>query len=115
MPHRPHRPPVRSTALAACATALALAFAGPAAAEPQVLTEHAGDTPQTALPQVGDRPADRAPSSAVPTGTQSAAVSPSTDDGDGNGVLIVSLSLAGAALLGSGTFVMRRRHVAPSH
>jgi len=107
--------PIRSTILAALAVAMLLAFAGSAAAKPdQVLTERAGDQPAQSLPQVGDRPADRAPASAAATTTQSTATS--ADDDNDSWPYIAGASLLTVALLGSGTFVvLRRRHVVPGH
>lgn len=113
-----HANPSRSTkrnAVLAGAVTLALAVAGPATAKPeQILTERAGDSPSQQLPQVVDPPSDRA---ATPTSSPSATTSQQTSsDSDGDGGLIVGLSLATVALLGSGTFVARRRrHVAPGH
>jgi hypothetical protein len=128
----------RSTALMACVAALMLALAGSAAAKPDVapqLSEHSGEQSQPQAPQqlgehsgeqsqapavtnprVGDTPSDRVSPTAAPPATQSGTSTSSDGDGDGNAPLIVGLSLLTAALLGSGTYVVRRRrHVAPGH
>jgi hypothetical protein len=98
-------------AMIACVAALALA--GPAtAATDRFSSERGSDQATPELSPVGDRPADRAPASSTPT---TGSGSPSSSD-DSNTGLIVGLSLATVALLGSGTFVARRRrHVAPGH
>ena len=125
----------RSTALMACIAALMLALAGSAAARtetlpqlsenggqqaqpqaPQQLSEHGGQqaqTPVTTSQIVGDTPSDRtSPTAAPPAGGSSTATS---DDSD-NAPLIAGLSLLTVALLGTGTYaVRRRRHVAPGH
>jgi hypothetical protein len=98
------------TAVFACAAALALALAG--SAEAQQLTERAGDDPAPQLPQVVDPPSDRAaaPESTPPSTT---AQQSSTSDDDGDTGLLIGVSLGTIALLGSGTYVVRRRrHVA---
>jgi hypothetical protein len=124
----------RSTAVMTCVAALMFAAAGSAAAQPaQQLSEHGGEESQQLQPQqlsehggqqaepavvtnprVGDTPADRvAPTAAPPAGESSTT---SSSDGDNNAPLIIGLSLLTAALLGSGTYVVRRRrHVAPGH
>jgi hypothetical protein len=110
-----HAQPTRNTrrvaALASAAT-LALALAGSADARPEVLTERAGDDPAPQLPQVVDPPSDRvAASKSAPPATTTQQTS-SSDDGEPG--LIIGVSLATIALLGSGTYVVRRRrHVAP--
>jgi hypothetical protein len=86
---------------------------------PQQLGEHSGEqsqAPAVTNPRVGDTPSDRVSPTAAPPATQSGTSTSSDGDGDGNAPLIVGLSLLTAALLGSGTYVVRRRrHVAPGH
>ncbi len=115
MQHHPIALPIRSTVFAALVVALALALASSAAAKPeQILTERAGDKPAAALPQVGDRPSERTPTAAVPVSTSSSTTQ-SSGDSD-SWPLIAGLSLVTVALLGTGTYVARRRrHVAPGH
>jgi hypothetical protein len=107
--------PTRKTQrIAALACTAAFALAGASAADAQQLTERAGDDPAPQLPQVGDRPADRAPATeSAPPATTTQQTSNSADD-DGNAPLLVGVSLVTVALLGSGTYVVRRRrHMAP--
>jgi hypothetical protein len=98
------------TALLACVVFLALAI--PASAD-TVYSEHASDHAATpALPQVGDRPAERAPAGPAPAASSSSSAS---DDG-ADTTAIVGLSLASIALLGfTATTLRRRRRVVPSH
>ena len=116
MQHHPIALPIRSTVIAALVVALALALASSAPAKPeQILTERAGDKPAAALPQVGDRPSERTPTTAAPVNTSSSSTTQSSDDSD-SWPLIAGLSLFTVALLGTGTYVARRRrHVAPGH
>jgi hypothetical protein len=91
-------------------------------AQPQVpqgaqLSEHSGEqaqVPTTTSQIVGDTPSDRvAPTAAASTSGSSTTTS---NDSDDNAPLIVGLSLLTVALLGSGTYaVRRRRHLAPGH
>ena len=106
----------RATALVACIAALMCALAGSAAAKPQQLSERGGqqaEQPALTNPRVGDTPSDRVSPTAAPTSESSTT---SSDDGSDNAPLIVGLSLLTVALLGSGTYVVRRRrHLAPGH
>jgi hypothetical protein len=101
------------TALLACVVFAALAI--PASAHQATVyteraTDHAAATPE--LPQVGDRPAERAPAGAAPVASSSTS---SSDDG-ADTTAIVGLSLASIALLGfTATTLRRRRRVVPGH
>ena len=131
----------RSTAVMTCIAALMFAAAGSASAKPALepqLSEHSGQqaqvqpsapqgaqlsehggqqaqTPPTTSSIVGDTPSDRVSPTTAPPATQSSTTSSSSSNDD-NAPLIVGLSLLTIALLGSGTYVVRRRrHVAPGH
>jgi hypothetical protein len=111
----------RSAVIATGAAALALALGGAAAdARPDtapVIGEHANNQGTQPLPQVVDPPSDRlATAAGAPSPAPSVSASSAADDGGVDGGLIAGLSLATVALLGSGTYVARRRrHVAPGH
>ena len=134
MQHHPIASLTRTTALMGCAAALTLGLTGSAGAapaqqlsehggeqsqltQPQQLSEHGGEqstAPAATNPRVGDTPSDRVSPTAAPPATESS--TKSSSDGDDNAPLIIGLSLLTAALLGSGTYVVRRRrHVAPGH
>jgi hypothetical protein len=101
------------TAVLVCLAFLALTVPASAGAG-TIYTERATDHPAAAtpeLPQVGDRPAERAPASAAPA---AATTTSSADDVDVTA--IVGLSLASIGLLGfTATALHRRRRVAPGH
>jgi hypothetical protein len=101
------------TAVLVCLAFLALTVPA-SASSGTIYTERATDHSAVAapeLPQVGDRPAERAPASAAP-----AAPSTSSTSDDVDVTAIVGLSLASIALLGfTGTVLRRRRRVVPGH
>jgi hypothetical protein len=131
----------RSTAVMTCIAALMFATAGSASAQPDQLpqlSEHSGQQAQSQAPQtaqgaqlsehggeqaqtpvttsqiVGDTPSDRVSPTAV--SSTSGSSTSTADDGNDNAPLIVGLSLLTVALLGSGTYAVRRhRHVATGH
>jgi hypothetical protein len=98
------------TAVLVCLAFLALAIpasAGAGTIYTERATDHAAATAE--LPQVGDRPAERAPANAAKVGGTSTS---SSDDWTAIvGISLASLALAGFAL----TTVRRRSRVAPGH
>jgi hypothetical protein len=101
------------TAVLVCLAFLALAIpasAGAGTIYTERATDHAAATAE--LPQVGDRPAERAPANAAKVGGTSTS---SSDDG-ADWTAIVGISLASLALAGFAlTTVRRRSRVAPGH
>jgi hypothetical protein len=99
------------TAMLVCLAFLALSI--PASAGATVFTERATDhaTSSPELPQVGDRPADRAPASVANVGDTTVS---STDNG-ADWVAIAGISLASLALAGVALTTVRRRQTAPGH
>jgi hypothetical protein len=99
------------TALLVCLAFLALSI--PASAGATVFTERATDhaAASAELPQVGDRPAERAPASAANVGDTTVS---STGDG-ADWVAIVGISLASLALAGVALTTVRRHQTATGH
>lgn len=103
------------TAVLVCLAFLALTIPASAGAG-TIYTERATDHPAAAttpeLPQVGDRPAERAPATPADVGGASG---PTSGDG-ADWLAIVGISLASLGLAGFAvTTVRRRSRVAPGH